>query len=62
MKRTKHKVGKTSVYAIRDKKGRFKDIESIGRATARDRRTKAKTVVKSGQGFRGDLKRRKKKI
>lgn len=56
MFRTKHKIGKTSVYAIRDKRGRFANIERIGRALSRDRKTKAKTKVKSGQGFRGDIR------
>jgi hypothetical protein len=42
------------LFAIRDKKGRFKNIESISRSLRRDRATKAKRKVRSGQGFRGD--------
>ncbi len=56
MFRTKHKVGKKKqpVYAIRDKKGKFKDIQSISKAAKGERRRHAKTKVRSGQGFRGD--------
>lgn len=57
--RIKLRNGK-SAFAIRDKKGRFKDIQNIGRSLKADRRVQAKTIVKSGQGFRGDSKRRKK--
>jgi len=54
MFRTKHKAGKTPVYAIRDKQGRFKNLETVKRAMRRDRKQHAKTKVRSGQGFRGD--------
>ena len=59
--RTRHKLknGK-SVFAKRNKKGQFVDIQNIGKSLKRDRRIKAKTKVKSGQGFRGDLKRKPK--
>lgn len=57
--RTRHKIGKTTVYAKRDKKGRFVDIQSIGLATQRDSRQRSKSKVKPGYGFRGDLKRKK---
>jgi hypothetical protein len=39
-------------YIRREAKGRIK--ESDGRSLAADRRTKAKTVAKSGQGDKGD--------
>ena len=46
---------------MRRKKGRFtKSQDDVGRSLAADRRTKAKKVAKSGQGDRGDQKRRKK--
>jgi len=54
--RTKHKIGKTPVYAKRDEKGRFVDIQTVKRALSKDVRQKAKTKVKSGYGFRGDTK------
>lgn len=54
--RTKHKLGKTWLYAKRDKKGRFVDIQSLKRAVPRNIRQRAKTKVKSGYGFRGDTK------
>jgi hypothetical protein len=44
-------------YVRRDAKGQFKEVDDVGRSLAADRRTKAKTVVKSGQGDKGDRKR-----
>ena len=58
-KRTRHKIGGTTVYAKRDKKGRFVDIQSIGLAIKKDSRQRAKTKAKSGYGFKGDLKRKR---
>jgi hypothetical protein len=37
-------------YIRREEKGRIKESDDVGRSLAADRRTKAKTVVKSGQG------------
>lgn len=54
--RTRHKIGKTTVYAKRKPNGRFLDIQSLKRTAARDRVQRAKRKVKSGQGFRGDTK------
>ncbi len=54
--RQRFKVKGKSRFVIRDKKGRFKDIENVGKAIRRDLRTKAKTKVKPGYGYRGDLK------
>jgi hypothetical protein len=45
-------------YVRRDDKGRFKEVDDVGRSLAADRRTKAGTVVKKGEGDRGDRKRR----
>jgi hypothetical protein len=53
--RTRLKRQRQSLYAIRDKFGRFRDIESISKALRRDRATEAKLKVKPGQGFHGDL-------
>lgn len=44
-------------YVRRDESGRFKESDDVGRSLAADRRTKAKTVVKKGQGDRGDQKK-----
>ena len=57
--RTRHKIGKTAVYAKRDKKGRFVDIQSVKLAAQRDLRKRAKAKVKPGYGFKGDLRRKK---
>jgi hypothetical protein len=44
-------------YVRRDAKGQFKDVVDVGRSLAADRRSKSKTVVKPGQGDKGDVKR-----
>jgi hypothetical protein len=44
-------------FAQRTKEGRFADLTKTGKSVARDRKTKAKTTVKSGYGHRGDQKR-----
>lgn len=44
-------------YVRRDEKGQFTESDDVGRSLAADRRTKAKTVAKKGQGDRGDQKR-----
>jgi hypothetical protein len=41
-------------YIRRDEKGRIKESDDVGRSLAADRRTKAKTVAKKGQGDRCD--------
>ena len=43
-------------YIRRDAKGRIKESDDVGRSLSQDRRRKAKTVAKSGQGDRGDRK------
>ena len=53
-------TGMDKRYVRRDKQGQFKESDDVGRSLAADRRTKAKTVVKSGQGDRGDQKRKAK--
>ena len=53
-------TGADKRYVRRDKRGQFKESDDVGRSLAADRRTKAKTVVKSGQGDRGDQKRKAK--
>jgi hypothetical protein len=45
-------------YVRRGAKGRFKESDDVGRSLPVDKRKKAKTVVKKGEGDRGDRKRR----
>ena len=44
-------------YVRRNQQGEFKKEVKVGRSLASDRRSKAKTKVKKGQGDRGDVKR-----
>jgi len=46
-------------YIRRDERGRIGESDDVGRSLAQDRRTKAKTVAKPGQGDKGDRPRRK---
>jgi hypothetical protein len=41
-------------YVRRGAKGRFKEVDDVGRSLAHDRRRKANTVAKRGQGDKGD--------
>jgi hypothetical protein len=50
-------TGTDKRYVRRTKQGRFKESDDVGRSLAADRRTKAKTVAKRGQGDKGDRKR-----
>jgi hypothetical protein len=43
-------------YIRRDRSGQFGKTEDVGKSLAADRRKKAKTVVKKGEGDRGDQK------
>jgi hypothetical protein len=44
-------------YVRRNKKGEFKKEVNVGRSLSADKKRKAKTKVKKGQGDRGDVKR-----
>jgi hypothetical protein len=46
-------------YVRRNKKGQFHEVDDVGRSLAADRRRKAKTVAKAGQGDKGDRPRAK---
>jgi hypothetical protein len=46
-------------YVRRNPEGEFQESDDVGRSLSQDRKQKAKTVVKAGQGDKGD--RRKKK-
>jgi hypothetical protein len=43
-------TGRDKRYIRRDTEGKFKESDDQGRSLAQDRRKKAKTKVKSGQG------------
>ena len=45
---------KASSYAKRAARGRFKDMDDVGRSQKSDKPRKAKTTVRSGYGDRGD--------
>jgi hypothetical protein len=45
-------------YVRRDRKGQFEESDDQGRSLSRDVKQEAKTKVKSGQGDRGDQKRK----
>lgn len=51
-------TGNDKRFVRRDEKGRFKEVTDVGRSLAADRRQKAKTTVKAGQGDRGDQAKR----
>ena len=57
-KRTLIKPKGDARYIRRDSKGRIKESDDVGRSQSADRRTKAKKTVKSGQGDKGDQKKR----
>ena len=44
-------------YVRRDEKGRFDEVVDVGKSLAADRRTKAKTSAKPGQGDKGDRRK-----
>ena len=52
--------GKEKAWVLRDKLGRFKKWTQRKRAAKADRRKKVSPAVKSGYGFRGDTKRKRK--
>jgi hypothetical protein len=41
-------------YVRRNKKGQFNEVDDVGKSLSADRRKKAKTRIKAGQGDRGD--------
>ena len=53
-------TGTDKRYVRRDEKGRFDEVDDVGRSLAQDVKRKAKTEVESGQGDRGDQKRSRK--
>lgn len=53
-------TGRDKRYVRRDEGGRFNESDDVGRSLAADRRKKAKTVAKTGQGDKGDRPAKKK--
>lgn len=47
-------TGTDKRYVRRDTKGQFKESDDVGRSLAADRRQKASTKAKQGQGDKGD--------
>ena len=50
-------TGTDKRYVRRDTSGRFKESDDVGRSLSQDRRRKAKTIAKRGQGDKGDRAR-----
>ena len=50
-------TGDNKMFGKRDVKGRFKEMDDVGRSLTTDRRSTAKTTVKSGHGDQGDRPR-----
>ena len=50
-------TGTDKRYVRRNGKGQFKESDDVSRSLSADRRRKAKTASKPGQGDRGDRKR-----
>ena len=51
-------TGTDKRYVRRDEKGRFAEVVDVGKSLSQDRKRKAKTEVPSGQGDKGDQKKR----
>lgn len=51
-------TGTDKRFVRRDDEGKFKESDDVGRSLAQDRRQSAKKEVPSGQGDRGDQKRK----
>ena len=51
-------TGTDKRFVRRDEGGRFEESDDVGRSLAKDVKQSAKTKVPSGQGDRGDQKRR----
>ena len=52
-------TGNDKRYVRRDEKGRFDEVDDQSRSLSQDVKKHAKTTVKSGQGDKGDQKRKK---
>jgi hypothetical protein len=45
-------------YIRRDPEGKFKESDDVGKSLSRDRKTKAKKAATTGQGDKGDRRRK----
>jgi hypothetical protein len=52
---------KASAYAKRTARGRFKEMDDVGRSQKADKPRKAKKTVRSGYGDQGDERPRRKR-
>jgi hypothetical protein len=57
-KRELIETGRDKRYVRRDRSGKFKESDDVGKSLAQDRRRKAKRTAKSGHGDKGDRKRK----
>jgi hypothetical protein len=57
-KRERINTGRDKRYVRRDGAGQFKESDDVGRSHAVDRKRKAKTAIKAGQGDKGDRRRK----
>jgi hypothetical protein len=51
-------TGTDKRYVRRDDQGRFTESDDVGRSLSQDVKQRAGTVVKAGQGDKGDRKRK----
>jgi len=54
-------TGRNKLFAKRNTKGQFKEMDDVGRSLTADRRRTAKTVSEAGHGDQGDRLRGAKK-
>jgi hypothetical protein len=47
-------TGSDKRFVRRDRQGQFKESDDVGKSLSSDRRRKAKTTAKAGQGDKGD--------
>jgi hypothetical protein len=52
-------TGRDKRYVRRDEQGRFKEVDEVRRSLASDVKKKARTKARSGQGDKGDQKRKR---
>jgi hypothetical protein len=52
-------TGNDKRYVRRNEKGQFDEVDDVSRSLSQDVKKHAKTTVKSGQGDKGDQKRKK---
>jgi hypothetical protein len=51
-------TGTDKRFVRRNEKGQFSEVVDVGKSLSQDRKRQAKTVVPSGQGDKGDQKKR----